>query len=134
MKARHVSAAGSLPMDRNMSAEAVCEATDAAQGLALLQAIEDEGAPADVGRTRQAIENEVPLADVARNAKLLEVRLAAVQRVTDSALLERIAEATKHRDDRVYRYSYNLLRTRRRDVARTLRAAQLAAGFRRLLE
>ena len=101
-----------------MSAEAVCEATDAAQGLALLQAIEDE----------------VALADVARNAKLWEVRLAAVQRVTDSALLERIAEATKHRDDRVYRYSYNLLRTRRRDVARALRAAQLAAGFRRLLE
>jgi len=101
-----------------MSAEAACEATDAAQGLALLQAIEDETA----------------LAEVARNAKLWEVRLAAVQRVTDSALLERIAEATKHRDDRVYRYSYNLLRTCRRHVARTVRAAQLAAGFRRLLE
>src|SRR5436305_11365093 len=101
-----------------MSAEAACEATDAAQGLALLQAIEDETA----------------LAEVARNAKLWEVRLAAVQRVTDSALLERIAEATKHRDDRVYRYSYNLLRTRRRDVARALRAAQLAAGFRGLID
>ena len=100
------------------SAEAVCEATDAEQGLVLLQAIEDETA----------------LAEVARNAKLWEVRLAAVQRVTDSVLLERIAEATKHRDDRVYRYSYNLLRSRRRDAARILRAAQLAAGFRRLLE
>src|SRR5690242_17369723 len=100
------------------SADAVCAATDAQQGLAMLQSLDDETA----------------LAEVARNAKLWEVRLAAVQRVTDSVLLERIAEATKHRDDRVYRYSYNLLRSRRRDAARILRAAQLAAGFRRLLE
>jgi hypothetical protein len=100
------------------SAEAICAATDAEQGLAMLQALEDETA----------------LADVARNAKLWEVRLAAVQRVTDSTLLERIAEATKHRDDRVYRYSYDLLRTRRRDLARAALAAQLAAGFRRLIE
>ena len=56
------------------------------------------------------------LAEVARNARLWQVRLAAVQRVTDSALLESIAEATKHRDDRVYRHSYELLRARRRDV------------------
>src|ERR671932_494659 len=96
------------------SAEAVCAATDAARGLALLQALEDEAA----------------LAEVARNAKLWEVRLAAVQRVSDPALLERIAEATKHRDSRVYQYSYDLLRTRRRVVARATQAAQLAAGFR----
>jgi hypothetical protein len=100
------------------NAAAVCAATDAEQGLALLRALDDQTA----------------LADVARNAKLWEVRLAAVQRVTDSALLERIAEATKHRDDRVYRYSHELLRTRRRDVARAAQAAQLAAGFRGLLE
>src|SRR5688572_11143922 len=48
--------------------------------------------------------------------------------------LERIAEATKHRDDRVYRYSYDLLRTRRRDLARAALAAQLAAGFRALIQ
>src|SRR5687768_6685769 len=83
------------------SAEAICAATDAAQGLAMLQALEDETA----------------LAEVARNAKLWEVRLAAVQRVTDSALLERIAEATKHRDDRVYRYSYDLLRKLKKALA-----------------
>ena len=100
------------------SAEAVCAAADAAQGLALLQAIDDE----------------TVLAEVARNARLWEVRLAAVQRVTDPTLLERIAEATKHRDDRVYRYSYELLRTRRRDVARVTQAAQLAASFRGLIE
>ena len=100
------------------SAEAICAATDAEQGLAMLQALDDETA----------------IADVARNAKLWEVRLAAVQRVTDSALLERIAEATKHRDDRVYRYSYDLLRMRRRDLARAALAAQLAAGFRGLIE
>jgi exonuclease SbcC len=98
--------------------EAVCAASDAGQGLAMLQAIDDETA----------------LADVARNARLWEVRLAAVQRVTDSALLERIAEATKHRDDRVYRYCQELLRARRRDVARVTQAAQLAAGFRGLIE
>src|SRR5688572_16087838 len=100
------------------SAEAVCAATDAEQGLAMLQTLDDEMA----------------LAEVARNAKLWEVRLAAVQRVSDSALLERIAEATKHRDDRVYRYSYDLLRTRRRDLARAALAAQLAAGLRGLIE
>jgi hypothetical protein len=100
------------------SADAVCAATDAEQALAMLQSLDDE----------------TVLAEVARNAKLWEVRLAAVQRVTDSALLERIAEATKHRDDRVYRYSYELLRTRRRDVARATQAAQLAAGFRGLIE
>ncbi|HET7362401.1 MAG TPA: DUF349 domain-containing protein, partial [Burkholderiales bacterium] len=100
------------------SVEEICAATDAAQGLAMLQALEDETA----------------LAEVARNAKLWEVRLAAVQRVTDSPLLERIAEATKHRDDRVYRYSYELLRMRRRDAAHGMQAAQLAAGFRGLIE
>src|SRR4029077_10556417 len=100
------------------TAEAICAATDAEQGLAMLQVLDDETA----------------LADVACNAKLWGVRLAAVQRVTDSALLERIAEATKHRDDRVYRYSYDLLRQRRRDVARVTQAAQLAAGFRGLIE
>src|ERR671930_590324 len=102
----------------DLSVEAVFPPPHPAQGLALFQALDDETA----------------LADVARNAKLWEVRLAAVQRVTDSALLERIAEATKHRDDRVYRYSYELLRSRRRDVARTTQAAQLAAGFRGLLD
>ena len=100
------------------SAEAVIAATNAEQGLALLQGLDDEAA----------------LAEVARNAKLWEVRLAAVQRVTDSALLERIAEATKHRDNRVYQYSYDLLRTRRREMARATQAAQLAAGFRGLLD
>lgn len=100
------------------SAEAVCAAADAEQGVAMLQSIDDE----------------TVLAEVARNARLWEVRLAAVQRVTDPALLERIAEATKHRDDRVYRYSYDLLRSRRRDVARVAQAAQLAASFRRLIE
>ena len=100
------------------SAEAVCAATDAEHGLAMLQSLYDQ----------------TVLADVARNAKLWEVRLAAVQRITDSVLLERVAEATKHRDDRVYRYSYELLRARRRDVARATQAAQLAAGFRGLIE
>src|SRR5437868_2108944 len=99
-------------------AEEICAATDAREGLSLLQTLDEEQA----------------LADVARNAKLWEVRLAAVQRVTDSTLLERIAEATKHRDDRVYRYSYELLRTRRRDAARATQAAQLAAGFRGLID
>ena len=112
--------AGNPDSTRNLasSAEEICAATDAEQGLGMLRALDDEMA----------------LADIARNAKLWEVRLAAVQRVTDSALLERIAEATKHRDDRVYRYSYDLLRMRRRDAARGTQAALLAAGFRSLIE
>ena len=105
-------------MTTGVITDVVCAATDAALALAMLEAVEDEAA----------------LADIARNAKLREVRFAAVQRITDSALLERIAEATKHRDDRVYRYSYDLLRQRRRDVARVTQAAQLAAGFRGLIE
>lgn len=100
------------------SADAVCATTDAEQGFALLQALDDE----------------TVLAHVACNAKQWQVRLAAVQRVTDWALLERIAEATKHRDDRVYRYSYDLLHARRRHAAHATQAAQLAAGFRGLLE
>jgi hypothetical protein len=100
------------------SIDAVCAAIDVEEGLALLQALEDQTA----------------LADVARNAKLWELRFAAVQRVTEPALLERIAEATKHRDNRVYQYSYDLLRARRRDLARASQAAQLAAGFRGLLD
>lgn len=100
------------------SADAACATTDAEQGIALLQALDDETA----------------LAHVACNAKLWQVRLAAVRRVTDGVLLERIAEATKHRDDRVYRHSYNLLHTRRRHVAHAMQGAQLAAGFRGLLE
>jgi len=98
--------------------DAICAATEAVRALAMLQAVEDEAA----------------LADIACNAKLREVRFAAVQRVNDPALLERIGEATKHRDDRVYRYTYDLLRARRRDVARVTQAAQLAAGFRGLVE
>jgi hypothetical protein len=112
--------AGNLESTRKLgiTAEQICAATDAEQVLGMLGALDDETA----------------LADIASNAKLWEVRLAAVQRVTDSALLERIAEATKHRDDRVYRYSYDLLRMRRRDAARGMQAAQLAAGFRSLIE
>ena len=98
--------------------DAICTSTDAAQALAMLQAVADETA----------------LAEVARNAKLREVRFAAVQRVTEPGLLEVIAEATKHRDDRVYRYTYDLLRDRRRGLARVTQAAQLAAGFRGLIE
>jgi exonuclease SbcC len=100
------------------NADAACATTDAEQGVALLQALDDETA----------------LTYVACNAKLWQVRLAAVQRVTDGASLERIAEATKHRDDRVYRYSYDLLHARRRDAARAAHAAQLAASFRGLLD
>jgi hypothetical protein len=101
-----------------LNVETVCAATEVEPALALLQALDDEAA----------------LSEVALNARLWQVRLAAVQRITDAALLERIAEATKHRDDRVYRYSYDLLRSRRRELARTTQAAQLAAGFRGLLE
>jgi hypothetical protein len=112
--------AGNPTGARNLasSPDAACATTDAEEGFALLEALGDEAA----------------LAQVACNAKLWQVRLAAVQRVTDWALLERIAEATKHRDDRVYRYSYDLLNTRRRQVARATQGAQIASGFRGLLE
>ena len=98
--------------------EAVCRVGDKALGLEWLSRIEDE----------------TSLACVARHARIAELRLGAAKRIVDTDRLERIAEAMRHRDKRVYRHCVDILRERRRAVARAGRAAQLAGALRELLE
>jgi hypothetical protein len=97
--------------------EALCAATDAARALALLARIESEPA----------------FAEVAQRAGNWEVRIAAAQRISDPELLARLLEATRHRDNRVFRHCSELLRARRRTLGHAMRAAELAAAFRRIL-
>ncbi len=67
------------------------------------------------------------------HARFAEVRLAAAQRIADSAFLERVAEASRDRDKRVYRHCSDLLRERRQGAERARRAADLAQALRQLL-
>ena len=97
--------------------DALCAATDAAHGVAGLAYLESEPA----------------LAEVAQHAASWEIRLAAARRISDPDLLTRIVEATRHRDNRVYRHCSDLLRARRRTLGHAMRAAELAAAFRGIL-
>ena len=74
--------------DLREQVEALCTATDAAPAMARLARLESEAA----------------CAEVAQRAGNWEVRLAAVQRISDPDLLGHIAEATRHRDKRVFRH------------------------------
>jgi len=98
--------------------DVLCAATDAVRAMALLARLESEPA----------------LAEVAQQAGNWEVRLAAAQRISDPELLARLAEATRHRDNRVFRHCSDLLRARRRTLGHAMRAAELAAAFRRILD
>lgn len=97
--------------------KALCAATDAARAMARLASLASEAA----------------LAEVALHAGNWEIRLAAAQRISDPQLLLRIVEATRHRDNRVFRHCSDLLRARRRTLGHAMRAAELAAAFRRML-
>lgn len=112
------SAPGPVAPNPGKLSAAVCAATDAALGLEWLSRLDSETA----------------LAEVAQHARIWEIRLAAAQRISDPDLLARIVEATRHRDKRVYRHCFDLLRARRRTLAHAMRAAELAAGFRTLLD
>ena len=72
-------------------------------------------------------------AQIARDGRYAEVRLAAAQRVSDSATLETIARASKNRDKGVYRHCSDLLRARREGQERAEQAARIAQDLRRLL-
>jgi hypothetical protein len=106
-----------LPPDLREQVDALCAATDAGRAMARLASLASEPA----------------LAEVAQRAGNWEIRLAAAQRVSDPQLLLRVVEATRHRDNRVFRHCSDLLRARRRSLGHAMRAAELAAGFRRML-
>ncbi len=97
--------------------DALCAATDAARATERLACLASEPA----------------LAEVAQHAGNWEIRLSAAQRISDPELLVRIVEATRHRDNRVFRHCSGLLRARRRTLGHAMRAAELAAAFRRIL-
>jgi hypothetical protein len=106
-----------LPPDLRRQVDALCAATNAPPALERLAGLASEPA----------------LAEVAQRAGNWEIRLAAAQRISDPQLLLRIVEATRHRDNRVFRHCSDLLRARRRSLGHAMRAAELAAGFRRML-
>jgi len=106
-----------LAPDLRVQVDALCAATDAVRAMAHLTGLASEPA----------------LAEVAQHAGNWEIRLAAAQRISDPALLVRIVEATRHRDNRVFRHCSDLLRARRRTLGHAMRAAELAAAFRRIL-
>ena len=103
--------------DLREQVEALCAATDAALAMPRLARMDSEAA----------------CAEVAQRAGNWEVRLAAVRRISDPGLLGHVAEATRHRDKRVFRHCSDLLRARRRTLGHTMRAAELAAAFRGIL-
>ena len=107
-----------LAPDLREQVDALCAANDAARAMASLARLASEPA----------------LAEVAQHAGNWEIRLAAAQRISDPELLVRIVEATRHRDNRVFRHCSELLRARRRTLGHAMRAAELAAAFRRILE
>ena len=107
----------SLAPDLREQVGALCTATDATRGIALLACLESEPA----------------LAEVAQNAGSWEIRLAAAQRISDPDLLSRVVEATRHGDNRVFQHCSGLLRARRRTLGHAMRAAELAAAFRGIL-
>lgn len=80
------------------------------------------------------LEGEAWLGEVAIQGTLAEVRLAAAQRVEDTTLLERIVEASRNKDKSVYRHCSELLRQRRQAGKRALRARELCADLRELLD
>ena len=103
--------------DLREQVDALCAATDAARSMVRLAGVASEPA----------------LAEVAQHAGNWEIRLAAAQRISDPDVLARVAEATRHRDKRVFRHCTDLLRARRRALVFTMRAAELAAAFRGIL-
>ena len=80
------------------------------------------------------LEGEVWLGEVAVRAGLSEVRLAAARRVQETATLERIVEGSRNKDKNVYRHCSELLRQRRQSSKKALRAAELGAELKVLLE
>lgn len=96
---------------------AVCHANDKVQALEWSAALTDEPA----------------LAEIAAGSRFGEVRLAAAQRLADPSLLERVANASRDKDKRVYRHCSERLRERREAASRAQRLNELVRALRELL-
>lgn len=101
-----------------VQAEAISRIADKSMALEWLAALSDEAA----------------LAVVATGGRYAEIRLAAARRISDCAVLERVAEATRDKDKGVYRLCVDALRQRREAAERALRLEALAAALRALLD
>lgn len=80
------------------------------------------------------LEGDAWLGEAVIHGRFFEVRLAAVQRIEDSVVLERIARISRDKDKRVYRHCFDLLRQRRQTDEDACRATELAAALRDLLD
>ena len=96
---------------------AICAASDKALALSWLSQLKDEMA----------------LAEVALRARSGETRFAAVQRIDNAALLERVAQGSRDKDKRVYRHCADLLKQRRQAEASAQRAREIVDELHRLL-
>lgn len=98
--------------------EAVCHATD--KVLA--------------GEWLARVEGEALLAEVAARCRFAEIRLAAVRRIVDPAVLKRVAEASREKDKHVYRYCSERLKAHRQESERARRALDFEMALHALLE
>jgi exonuclease SbcC len=73
------------------------------------------------------------LGEVATEARGAEIRHAAARRIETTAVLERVAHASRDKDKRVYRHCADLLRQRRQAEASARRATEIADELRGLL-
>src|SRR5438132_7715460 len=73
------------------------------------------------------------LGEVAAHGRFAEVRLAAVLRISDPEILERVARLSRGKDKGVFRHCSDVLRQRRHGAEQARRAAQLEDALRALL-
>ncbi len=78
------------------------------------------------------VEGNDLLADLALKSRFADIRLGAARRISDLAVLRRIAEATK--DKHVHRHAAEALKASRQESTRARRSAELAAQVRALTE
>lgn len=97
--------------------EAICATADKQQALAWLEQLADE----------------VAIAEVAMRARGGETRFAGVRRITDAALLERVAQVSRDKDKRVYRHCADVLKQRRQAEESARSAREISDELRRLL-
>lgn len=98
---------------------AICHAADKSLALAWLAGLNGE---------------ETWLGEVAAQARGAEVRFAAVQSIGSTPVLERVAQASRDKDKRVYRHCADLLRQRRQVEASDARAAEISGEVQLLLD
>ena len=80
------------------------------------------------------VDQDALLGEIAIHSRFAEVRLAAVRRITDLAVLKLVAEASRDKDKHVYRHCTEGLKAHRQEDARARRAAELVPAIQALLE